>query len=73
MQTSLKKLAADAEYQKSPTPEFNSNPDLPYIRMESTLFRCFDSVPAIETGPRRKTAQRAPSSCAPTNRITRRL
>lgn len=50
MQISLEKLAADAEYQKVHA-EFNSNPDLPYIRMESTLLRCFDSVPAIETGP----------------------
>jgi len=50
MQTSLEKLAADAEYQKVHA-EFNSNPDLPYIRMESTLLRCFDSAPAIETGP----------------------
>jgi hypothetical protein len=50
MQASIEKLAADAEYQKVHA-EFSSNPDLPYIRMESTLFRCFDSVPAIETGP----------------------
>jgi hypothetical protein len=50
MQASLEKLAADAEYQKAHA-EFNSNPDLPYIRMESTLLRCFDSAPAIETGP----------------------
>jgi len=50
MQTSLGKLAADAEYQKG-CDAFNSNPDLAYIRMESTLLRCFDSVPAIETGP----------------------
>ena len=50
MQTSIEKMAADAEYRKVHA-EFNSNPDLPYIRMESTLLRCFDSVPAIETGP----------------------
>lgn len=50
MQTFLEKLEADAEYRKVHA-EFNSNPDLPYVRMESTLFRCFDPVPAIETGP----------------------
>jgi hypothetical protein len=50
MQTSLDKISADAEYQKALT-EFGSNPELPYIRMESTLLRCFDSVPAIEPGP----------------------
>ena len=50
MQTSLEKLVADAAYQKA-LAEFNSNPDLAYIRVESTLLRCFDSVPAIEVGP----------------------
>jgi hypothetical protein len=55
MQASFGELAADAEYQKG-WETFNSNPDLAYIRMESTLFRCFDSVPAIETG----SADRAP-------------
>jgi hypothetical protein len=50
MQTSLEKMAADAEYQKA-LADYNASPDLPYIRMESTLLRCFDAVPAIETGP----------------------
>ena len=50
MQTSLEKLAADAEYQKAQA-EYNASPDLAYVRMESTLFRCFPSAPAIETGP----------------------
>ncbi len=50
MQVSMDKLAADAVYQKGLT-EFNANPALAYIRMESTLLRCFDSVPAIEVGP----------------------
>ena len=50
MQASLEKLAADAEYQKAHG-DFNSSPDLPYSRMESTLFRCFDSQPAIDPGP----------------------
>jgi hypothetical protein len=49
MQASLEKLAADSEYQKVWT-EFNSSADLSYVRMESTLFRCFDSVPQIEVG-----------------------
>jgi len=50
MQTSLEKMAADSEYQKAHA-EFNSGADLAYIRMESSLFRCFDSVPAIEVAP----------------------
>lgn len=50
MQGSLDKLAADGAYQKA-LGEFDSNPNLAFIRMESTLLRCFSSVPAIETGP----------------------
>jgi hypothetical protein len=50
MQTSLEKMGADAEYQKVWT-EYNASTDLNYIRSESTLFRCFDSVPQIEPGP----------------------
>ncbi|MCL6545092.1 MAG: NIPSNAP family protein [Bryobacteraceae bacterium] len=49
MQASLEKLEADAEYQKA-LEEFCSGPDLAYIRAESTLFRCFPSMPAIEPG-----------------------
>ena len=49
MQTSLEKLAADAEYQKL-LAEFSPGGDLAYVRMESTLFRCFPSVPQVETG-----------------------
>jgi hypothetical protein len=49
MQTSLEKLAADAGYQKS-LAEYSSGPELGYSRVESSLFRCFDSVPVIETG-----------------------
>ncbi len=49
MQASLEKLAADSEYQKLLT-EYNSAADLAYIRMESALFRCFDSIPQIEVG-----------------------
>jgi hypothetical protein len=47
MQASLEKLAADSEYQKALT-EFASATDLAYVRMESALFRCFDSIPQIE-------------------------
>ncbi len=50
MQVSIDKMAADAVYQKALT-DFDSNPELAYIRVESTLLRCFASVPAIETGP----------------------
>jgi hypothetical protein len=49
MQTSMEKLAADREYAKG-LAEFDTNPELPYIRIESTLLRCFDTVPAIEKG-----------------------
>jgi hypothetical protein len=49
MQASMERLAVDEEYQKLHA-EFHSSPDLAYVRMESTLFRCFDSVPQIETG-----------------------
>jgi hypothetical protein len=50
MQVSMDKMAADAIYQKA-LADFDSNPELPYIRVESTLLRCFESVPAIEPGP----------------------
>lgn len=50
MQASMDKLAADTVYQKG-LAAFDSNAALPYIRIESTLLRCFASVPAIETGP----------------------
>ncbi len=47
MQTSMDEMAADAEYQDS-LRAFDSHPELPYMRMESMLLRCFDSVPAME-------------------------
>jgi hypothetical protein len=50
MQASMDKMAADAVYRKG-LADFDANPELPYVRVESTLLRCFDSVPAIETGP----------------------
>ena len=49
MQASLEKLAADSEYQKLLT-DYTSVADLGYVRMESALFRCFDSIPQIEVG-----------------------
>lgn len=49
MQASMEKMDADAEYQKQFV-GFNSNPDPAYVRMETTLLRCFDAVPAIERG-----------------------
>jgi hypothetical protein len=50
MQDSMEKLSADAPYRRALT-EFDSNPALPYIRVESTLLRCFESVPLVEPGP----------------------
>jgi hypothetical protein len=49
MQTSMEKLAADPEYRKG-LAEFDANPELPYIRIESTLLRCFDALPSVEKG-----------------------
>jgi hypothetical protein len=49
MQASLERLEADTEYQKG-LEEFCSNPELAYVRIESSLFRCFPSMPAIEPG-----------------------
>jgi len=49
MQTATEKLAKDAEYGKG-LAEFDANPELPYVRIESTLLRCFDTVPSIEKG-----------------------
>lgn len=50
MQTSLEKLETDPDYQKG-LEEFCSSPDLAYVRIESSLFRCFPTMPAIEPGP----------------------
>jgi hypothetical protein len=49
MQTSMEKLARDPEYVKG-LAEFDANPDLPYIRIENTLLRCFDTFPSVEKG-----------------------
>ena len=42
MQTTLEKLGADAAY--------SAGPDTPYVRMESTLLRCFAAMPAVDPG-----------------------
>jgi hypothetical protein len=57
MQTSMEKLARDAEYVKG-LADFDANPDLPYIRIEDTLLRCFDASPAIEKGKAPATGSR---------------
>jgi hypothetical protein len=49
MQTAMEKLARDSEYAKG-LAEFDANPELPYIRIENTLLRCFDSFPSLEKG-----------------------
>lgn len=51
MQTAMEKLARDSEYAKG-LAEFDANPELPYIRIENTLLRCFDSFPSLEKGKR---------------------
>ncbi len=48
METAMEKMAADKEFQKGFS-EYNSEPG--YIRMESSLLRAFDSIPAIEIPP----------------------
>jgi hypothetical protein len=49
MQTALEKLAADAVYQKAHK-AWNSGVEMPYVRMESTLLRCFGAMPAVDPG-----------------------
>src|SRR3954454_14744107 len=45
----LQKISADKEYLKDRDAFTGSG--LPYVRMEASLLRCFDSIPNIETGP----------------------
>ena len=40
-------MAADKEFQKG-VGEFDSAGELSYIRMENSLLRAFDSIPAVE-------------------------
>jgi hypothetical protein len=48
METAMDKMAADKDFQKGFS-EYNSEPS--YIRLESSLLRAFDSIPAIEIPP----------------------
>src|ERR1700716_2196204 len=50
METALEKMAADKEFQKGFS-EYNSMSEPSYVRMESSLLRAFDSIPAIEVPP----------------------
>ena len=50
MGATLEKLAADKEFQKG-ADEYNNIADPPYVRMESSLLRAFDSVPAVQVAP----------------------
>lgn len=47
---STEKLASDKEFQQA-FDEYNSMSELNYIRMENSLLRAFDSVPALAAGP----------------------
>jgi len=57
MQTAMEKLAKDSEYAKG-LADFDANPELPYIRIESTLLRCFDALPVVEKGKTPATGER---------------
>jgi hypothetical protein len=57
MQTAMEKMARDPEYVKG-LAEFDANPDLPYIRVDSTLLRCFDTFPSVEKGKASAVASR---------------
>src|SRR6266851_1061342 len=47
MESMREKEAQDAEYQKARS-AYNSMPGLGYERLESSLLRCFETVPAVE-------------------------
>jgi len=47
MENILEKMAADKDY-RTGFDEYNSQGELSYIRMESSLLRAFDSIPGIE-------------------------
>ncbi len=53
MGASLEKMDADKEFAGA-FDEYNSSPELSYIRMESSLLRGFDSVPVVEVPPARE-------------------
>lgn len=44
------RLSQDAAYQKAAS-ELHSGPGLPYMRVESSLLRCFDTVPGLNVPP----------------------
>jgi len=50
MQAALEALAVDAEYQKA-LAEYNTGPDAGFVRIDSSLLRTFDAIPAVETLP----------------------
>ena len=50
METATDKMAADKEFQKG-FAEYNSATELSFIRMENSVLRAFDSIPAIEVPP----------------------
>jgi hypothetical protein len=50
MEAAREKLNADKEYAKQ-TEAFNALAGLSYMRYESSLLRCFDSMPSIEVPP----------------------
>lgn len=49
MQTTLEKLGSDSVYRKAHA-AYNAGPDAPYVRMESSLLRCFTAMPALDAG-----------------------
>ena len=49
LEAATEKILADQEYLKART-EFDSGP-LPYARMETSVLKCFDSIPDIEVPP----------------------
>jgi hypothetical protein len=53
MGASLEKLEADKEFAAA-FDEYNSAPELNYIRMESALLRGFDTMPVVEVPPPRE-------------------
>jgi hypothetical protein len=50
MESAMDKIASDKEFQKG-FAEYNSATELSYIRMDNSVLRAFDSIPAIEVPP----------------------
>jgi hypothetical protein len=53
MGASLEKIEADKEF-ASAADEYNSSPELSYIRVESSLLRGFETAPVVEVPPARE-------------------